>query len=173
MLTSLVTKLVVSQIMLLRTELFVDYVLCLTPFVMGIAHRCTLGVGLIQIPCKRNFGLTEGLINDAVLRTPKSGVKNIFEAGQRVVNPALMGPTKNLFNASGKPVWNNIADLMNRTPGFRPNGTTVEEAKAVYKALGNPYLRAAKQWIYENPVKGNAILGGGTALTPKTILIRF
>ena len=105
------------------------------------------------------------LINDAVLKAPKSGVKNIFEAGQRVVNPATMGPTQNLFNTKGKPHWRNIANLMNNTPGFRPHVTTTpEEAKALYKALGNPYLRAAKQWIYENPVRGNAILGAGAAL---------
>ena len=109
------------------------------------------------------------LINDAVLKAPKSGVKNIFEAGQKVTTRGSIGLDASnkairakLFDAKGKAIPENIAKLMDAS-GLK-KGATPGEALAVTQQLGNPYFRAAKQWIYENPVKGNVLLGGGTAL---------
>lgn len=99
------------------------------------------------------------LINDAVQKAPKSGVKNIFEAGQKVV----VDPYKRLFNNRGGRNWANIQELMHDKK-LISGADARAEAMQLYNQLGSPRLRAAKQWLYENPVKGNAIIGGGTAL---------
>lgn len=99
------------------------------------------------------------LINDAVMKAAKDGSKNIFAAGQKIVR----NNTLPMLDSKGRPIWDNIANHMTHV-GLQGPRTTVtpNAARRLMQTLGNPRLRAFKQWIYENPWKGNLALGLGT-----------
>ena len=124
---------------------------------------------------------TRLLIEDKFVKAPKGGVADIYKNGQNFLeNLTKTSPILELdangrkyltqagydlagaTRGAGKNTTSGI--LKNYVTGAPATGEQIAAATNRISKLGNPRLRALKQWVHDNPYKANPIIAAGSGL---------
>lgn len=123
---------------------------------------------------------TRLLIEDQFVKAPKGGVADIYKHGRGKVSKNAAPVLE--MDANGRHYLNQEGYVLAGKPrgttknpnngnifdGYVDGGPATPEQIAIategVNKLGNPHLRALKQWVYDNPYKANPIIAAGTGL---------